>query len=299
MIANRIASPGMGIGVLALVLGMAAGGPALGSSTTLRLTVENLSPTGGVHLTPVWFGFHDGDFDLYDRGAPASEALERIAEDGNPGPLDDLFDATANGSLQGVLFGDGAGPGFPGAPVIAPGGSASIEFSIDSMSGASRFFSYASMIVPSNDFFIANGDPMAFELFDDLGNFLGNTGTPGVFEFLVLGSQVLDAGTEVNDELMANTAFFGQATPDTGVDEDGTVELAGGFLDGGPILGDPRFADAQFAGPGYQVARFRLAVVPEPSSVALCGLGAAGIVALASRSRRRGMRSIGREGRGS
>jgi hypothetical protein len=287
MIGNRIASAGIGLGLLALATGMVGGGRASASSTTLRLTVENLAPTGGVHLTPVWFGFHDGGFDLYDRGAPASEALERIAEDGDPGALNGLFASGGNGTLQGVLFGEGAGPGFPGAPVISPGGSASTEFMIDPTSGMSRFFSYASMIVPSNDFFIANGDPMAFEIFDAMGRFLGNTGRPGVFEFLVLGSMVLDAGTELNDELMANTAFFGQAGPDIGVDEGGTVELAGGFIDGGPILGDPRFANAQFTAPGYQVARITLSVVPEPSTMALCGFGVAAIALASVRSRAR------------
>ena len=57
------------------------------------------------------------------------------------------------------------------------------------------------------------------------------------------GSDVLDAGTEVNDESRVNTAFFGQMTPDTGVDENGVVNPHPGFLPegSGGILDDPNF----------------------------------------------------------
>ncbi len=48
--------------------------------TQITITVENLAPTNGTSLTPFWFGLHDGNFDTYDRGRPASLGLERIAE---------------------------------------------------------------------------------------------------------------------------------------------------------------------------------------------------------------------------
>jgi hypothetical protein len=50
----------------------------------------------------------------------------------------------------------------------------------------------------------------AHAIFDEAGNFIGA-------DFIVLGSNVLDAGSEVNDEIPANTAFFGQMAPNTGV----------------------------------------------------------------------------------
>lgn len=291
-IATRIDRSRIAPGLLALLvtvgLGLTSGSTASASSVLLQVKVSNLAPTGGTHLTPVWFGIHDGGFDLYNRGEPSSPALERLAEDGDVGPLNDLFDASGNGSVQGVIFGEGAGPGFPAAPVISPGDSASAQVLVDPNSPMSRYFSYASMIVPSNDFFIANGNPLAFELFDSMGRFISNSGTPGVFRFLVLGSMVLDAGTEVNDELPENTAFFGQSMPNTGVDENGVIELATGFIPGGPILSDPRFANADFTAAGYQIALFEITVVPEPSSVVLCGFGVAAVVAgIGIRSRRR------------
>ena len=87
-------------------------------------------------------------------------------------------------------------------------------------------------------------------MFDELGNFVGGS-------FVIAGSRVLDAGSEVNDELPANTAAFGQMTPDTGVPEGGVVHVHPGFLPAGSggILDDPAFAAADFTQPGYRIAR--------------------------------------------
>ncbi|MCP4248268.1 MAG: hypothetical protein GY778_14575, partial [bacterium] len=66
-----------------------------------------------------------------------------------------------------------------------------------------------------------------------------------------------DAGTEVNDEIPAHTAFFGQTEPDTGIDEFGVVHDHPGFLPpgSGGILDDPGFANADFTQSGYEIAR--------------------------------------------
>ena len=78
------------------------------------------------------------------------------------------------------------------------------------------------MVLPSNDAFIANGDPQAHMLFDGEGEL-------DFTQFSVGGDEVLDTGTEVNDELSANTAFFGQAAPDTGATERANVTLHAGL----------------------------------------------------------------------
>ena len=57
----------------------------------LTVTVENLSPDAGTWLTPFWIGFHDGGFDLYDGGSPASMGLER-------------FEIAAHGATLGAPF---------------------------------------------------------------------------------------------------------------------------------------------------------------------------------------------------
>jgi hypothetical protein len=248
------------------------------NAATLRITIDNLAPTNGTALTPTWFGFHDGSFDLYNRGEAATVGLERIAEDGNVAVLNDEFLAAGGGSVQGVI----AGPaGIPGP--IDVGESTSFLVDLDAKAVSSRYFSYAAMLLPSNDFFIANGNPLAHRIFDDAGNFIGA-------DFIETGADVLDAGTEVNDELAANTAFFGQQTPDTGVTEGGTVQLASGFIPGGPILSSPRFANADFTASGYNIARFRVELVDDPTSVpepgVVLGIVAAGGLMLARRQQR-------------
>ncbi|NJM98499.1 MAG: PEP-CTERM sorting domain-containing protein [Phormidesmis sp. RL_2_1] len=236
----------------ASTLGLAS----MAQAATLRITIDSLAPTNGIALTPTWFGFHDGTFDLYNRGEAATIGLERLAEDGTIDDLNAEFLAAGGGTVQGAIFG-------PTVPPILPGESASITLDVDANALSSRYFSYAAMVLPSNDFFIANGNPLAARIFDDAGNFLGA-------DFTVTGSQVLDAGTEVNDEEPANTAFFGQQTPNTGITEGGVVQLAsdfGGFIPGGPILSTPRFANADFTAPGYNVARFRVELVEQATDV--------------------------------
>ncbi|MGQ4650717.1 spondin domain-containing protein [Lyngbya aestuarii] len=210
--------------------------------TPVQVTITSLAPDMGTFLTPLWFGFHDGGFDTYDRGRPVSPGLESLAEDGNTALISTEFDLAGFGETQGTIFGSN-GP-------IAPGESATQTVFLDLTDPSSQFFNYASMVIPSNDFFIANGNEQAHQVIDAQGNFVGA-------DFTIAGSQVLDAGSEVNDELLENTAFRDQQTPNTGVDENGTVQVANGFLPvgSGGILDDPMFANADYTAPDYQVAQ--------------------------------------------
>ncbi|MEM8964522.1 MAG: spondin domain-containing protein, partial [Acidobacteriota bacterium] len=210
--------------------------PAMAVEVTV--TVENLSPENGTFLTPTWVGAHDGSFDIYDLGAPASQELERIAEDGTIDPLSMAFLASGN-FVDGIVLGEN-GP-------IAPGETTSLTLDLDT---TARYLSYAAMVLPSNDAFIANGNPVAIPLFDEFGTFIGGS-------FVVFGSDVRDAGTEFNDELPANTAFFGQAAPDTGVVEGGVITVHPGFNAPGTggILDDAQFAAGDFTEQGYRIAR--------------------------------------------
>jgi len=225
-------------------------------AATVQVKIRNLAPMNGTFLTPVWAGFHDGSFDLYDSGSPASSALERLAEDGSTAPLTALFAMSGAGTQQGTLLGP--------MGAIAPGETATMSFNLDPLSITSRYFSYASMVIPSNDAFIANGNPLAFTVFNAMGQFVGGS-------FTVSGSMVLDAGTELNDEVPANTAFFGQMAPDTGVTTNSVVMLHPGFIPGGPILSSAMFANADFTATGYNVAEITISEVPEPATIALIG----------------------------
>lgn len=231
-------------------------------SLQIKVTVENLSPVNGTFLTPFWVGFHDGSFNPVTLGSAAPAFIERIAEDGDFGPLQTAFAASAATPLtQGVLFG-------PSIPPIGPGEQSSLSFILDGSLASSRYFSYASMVIPSNDAFVANDNPLEHMIFDSAGNFLSTS-------FVLLGSEVLDAGTEVNDESPLNTAFFGQMSANTGVDENGVIQLHPGFqpVGSGGILDNAQFANADFTARGYQLARVTISAVPEPAVMTLMGIG--------------------------
>lgn len=232
---------------------------AAAKPTRVIVTIENLAPTAGTFQTPFWVGFHEGRFDTYDRNTPASDnpqpgsvAMERLCEDGNNDPIAQDFAALSKGI-------DATIPG-PNGP-IAPGEVATLSFVLDAANPDHRFFSYASMILPSNDFCISNANPQAHPVFDAQGKFIAK-------DFFVAGSEALDAGTEVNDEIPANTAFFGQATPNTGLDQNGVIGTIGpdspnqtGFMPrgSGGILNDPQFRMGDFRAAGYPFVKISFA----------------------------------------
>lgn len=223
----------------------------------VNVLLSNVAPRNGSYQTPVWIGFHDGSFDTYDAGAlasslpiPGSSALERLAEDGNTGPLAADFSALGAGRVDATV----AGPNGP----LAPGDVTSRAFLLDPSDPRDRYFSYASMVIPSNDAFLANGDPVAHPIFDAGGNFVGR-------DFFVAGpSAVNDAGTELNDEVPSNTAFLAQAAPDTGVTTSVGVATHPGFLPrgSGGILDDDRFRLSNFTLDGYPFLRVGFRAAP-------------------------------------
>ncbi|MEM9303389.1 MAG: spondin domain-containing protein [Pseudomonadota bacterium] len=245
--------------IVGAALATALAAPAIAEEVRVRVTIENLAPQAGTFQTPFWVGFHDATFDTYNGNTPASawpiqgsDAMERICEDGTTGPISEDFATLVPGGVDATI------PG-PSGP-IAPGEKASADFVLDGSNPAHRFFSYASMIIPSNDFCISNGNPSRHAVFDDAGNFIGE-------DFFVSGTETLDAGTEVNDEIPANTAFFGQAAPNTGVDENGVIRTLGGeggfFPPGsGGILDDAMFAGANFSVPGYPLVKISFDPLP-------------------------------------
>ena len=63
----------------ASVLAVAASS-AVAAPIQVEVNVTSNVPGGGVAITPVWVGFHNGSFDSYDGGSPAASALESLAE---------------------------------------------------------------------------------------------------------------------------------------------------------------------------------------------------------------------------
>ena len=194
-------------------------GDEIGGGTAIRVTVTNTLGEGGTFLTPVWFGFHDGStFDLFNEGEAASLGLERLAEDGSIEGVAAEFNAqVGENGVDGTIIG---GAGVPGP--IDPGESASFTLDVDTNVVGQGFFTWATMVIPSNDAFLAvPDDALADPIFDENGNFIG----PVVIERR--GSDVLDAGTEVNTE--QDAAFLNQTAPNTGIDENGVVTSSPGF----------------------------------------------------------------------
>ncbi len=235
---------------IGLLLGLAS----MVDAQRVRVEVENLQSNDGFFFTPVWAGFHDGSFDLFNVNSTASAGLELLAEEGDFSVLSGEF---AGSGTDGAVFSPG---GFVGAPVFDPGEVSAAIFDIQS---GERFFSFASMIIPSNDAFFGNGDPTQYELFDINGDFNG----PLTID--ILGEDIYDAGTEVND---GQGAAF-SAVGGTSTDEAGTVALHPG-LDN--FLGTSTAAGTTIGsipGAASPIARITVTVVPEPSAAAILLIG--------------------------
>lgn len=197
-------------------LSIAAGLVALGLSTMasagqVQVKITNNAGVSGTYLTPAWFGFHDGNFDLFNAGSAASASLEAIAEDGNSSVLSTDFNNQQATAVDGSTAG-----------LLAPGTSASTTFNL-SDNGSNDYFSFAAMVLPSSDYFIGNDN--AF----NISSLLDNSFSKISFDI----GTVYDAGTEVNDfATSAGNGLFGisggQMAPGEGADENGVVSLATG-----------------------------------------------------------------------
>ena len=104
-----------------------------------EVTVTNLTP--GQIFSPVFAYTHKGKEVLFTSGEPASSELAALAQDADTGPLEDLLSGSPD--VHEIVSGTG---------VIMPGKSETLF--INSSRGA-RHLSMASMLVTSNDAFLA------------------------------------------------------------------------------------------------------------------------------------------------
>lgn len=183
---------------------MAAGAA---SATSIDITFNNTNGFGFL-VTPVYTGLHSGGFDAFNAGEAASAGVEQAAELPIPPQATNLIAperlAVEPNSQGGFVFG-------PGGPIMdGESGTLTIDVA-DTM--ANRFATFLAMFVPSNDTFLGNDDPEAYEIFDTAGNLIEQT-------IQITGQSIWDAGTEVNQ-------LFGAAAPGqditAGDDENGVV----------------------------------------------------------------------------
>lgn len=148
--------------------------PALADddSQEFEVTVTNL--TRGQRFTPILVASHRVGVKLFTLGAPASPELAILAEEGNTAPLTALLGANPN-----VLDVTDSGA------LLNPGASVTIRVKTR---GHFDHLSVASMLIPTNDAFIALN------------------GVPGPFgrKSVMHTSVAYDSGSERNDETCAS-----------------------------------------------------------------------------------------------
>jgi Spondin_N/PEP-CTERM motif len=235
----------------------------------VRVTITNLSAADSIAFSPVVVAAHNGSVDLFDSGSAASAGVENTAELGGVATaMGEVTAMQASAVTTPVIANMGGfGPG-----IHIPGSSGSLVLTLDPTDN--RYFSFLSMVVPSNDAFVGNDNPLAHELFDAGGNFVGQN-------FTLTGSNIWDAGTEING-LTGALYVVGQdgsLSPEEGgvvhAEDLGTFqsEFVGASTPPGATFNTVPLADTP-------ILSFSFQVVPEPASLALAGLAMIGTLGM-------------------
>lgn len=226
----------------------------------VTVTVQNLAPQNSVSFAPLRFGFHNGSYDAFDNGEAPTAPIISIAEGGGGA---DWFPAFAAADPTAVL-GSTSGAQTPGS------GQTTMTFRVNT--ALNPFFTFAAMVVPSNDYFIGNDNPRAYRLFDMSGNLLQS-------QIDQSASDIWDAGSELFDPAAA--AFLvggtnGLRTAQNGVVSFDFLELAG--FNGLQTAASYTFNSNLLSDTSIYQINFSAAAVPEPSTWAMliAGFGLTG-----------------------
>ncbi|WP_395094076.1 spondin domain-containing protein [Armatimonas sp.] len=255
MFSTKIGRNIIGFGLLALV-GIAS--PARAGLMAVTVTIQNLAPTNSISFAPLRLGFGNGTFDSFNIGTTAGAAIISIAEGGSGSDWFPAFALADPGSVRGSVGG-----------ALLPGATAANTFIVDTMSVNNRFFTFANMVIPSNDLFLGNDNPMAFPLFNPDGSLAITTITQ-------TAGQIWDANSEIADALAAAFLVGGNnsaRTPENGLIAFDRSELstynglqtsAGYFFDSTLLP-----SNAQNI---YRIS-FAVSSAPEPGSLLLVAAG--------------------------
>ncbi len=238
-------------------------------------TIKNEQSAGAFFLTPFWVGFHNGQFDAYNNGllAPAGSGITEIAEMGDTSVTSGAFMNSLAGQAGGVDATITSVTGMGDAPVFSPGESKTTMMNVGD-STVNRYFSFASMVVPSNDLFVGNDNPMGYELFDAAGDFNG----PVTIQ--LFGSDVHDNGSEVNNAL-GGAAF----STNGGMSADESLPIRGFFSNAGDNGYLSSFLNSTTASGDTITATFgggtliaTITIVPEPATLSLLALAGTALI---------------------
>ena len=232
--------------------------PAHAALVDVTITARNLAAANSISFAPLRFGFNSGVFDAFNNGQVASAPIISIAEGGSGSAWLPAFAAADPGAVIGTAGG-----------VLTPGSTGSITVRVDTV--ANPFFTFAAMVVPSNDFFIGNDSPTQFRVFNAAGALL-------VPSILQRARDIWDAGSETFDPAAA--AFLVGGNNDLRTAQNGVVnfnftELAqfdGRTTAAGYVLNSSLQANTDV----FSIS-FSATAVPEPATLALASVGLLGL----------------------
>lgn len=172
----------------------------------------NLQPDDGLIVDAVALFFHDGSFDLYQEGQPASPLLQKLAKR----------------EFNGVqaLVPDVKFAAFTGPHERSPSWNfrvMSTAFWLPLSPTRHRYATAYIALRPSNDAFLGHADSYRIRLFD----LAGKSEAPVVVDFGT--SDVMDAGLCVNDEAKLHFLDVREMSDQTCVAENGVVRRHPGF----------------------------------------------------------------------
>ncbi len=232
----------------------------------VTVNVENLAAANNISFAPLRFGFGNGSFDAFNIGQAATAPIISVAEGGSGVDWFPAFSAAEPGAVLGSVMG-----------ALTPGQTrSSLQFTVDSV--LNPFFTFASMVIPSNDLFIGNDDPQEYRLFDANGNLL-------IGSIEVAAGEIWNAGSEAADP--ANAAFIvggtnALRTPENGVVGFSFSELAA--FNGLQTAAGYFFSNAGLTNntPIYRIS-FSTSVIPEPAALGMFAFGSVIAVGLSRR----------------
>lgn len=188
------------LGMSALASALAFTASMSANATDFSVEITNL--TQGVYFTPILVAAHPAENSLFTSGMPASANLETMAEGGDISGLTSDLEG-----LNATIVGNPAGG------LLAPGASTTADLNTDT-SPANTNLSIVAMMLPTNDGFIG----------------LNSISVPTEAGTYTYNVNAYDAGTEANDELLANFPAPGPVADAVGANGTGIVAEAETFV---------------------------------------------------------------------